>query len=216
LHFTQEELQELQSQFRCKQRNQIALLVMLGLAFLVLAVGFRTWGSWSLVPLLVAVVAGGASVYNWRCPACRFPLPRGMSPDRCLQCKLPLTAGVGGSHDMTSLGNGSDLEAPGGELRCSFCNKSQREVRKLIAGPHVYICDECVDICCDILAEGIEPESHMTTTRDDSSLGVVVTCSLCGRRVDSKECAAIPDRGWLCRVCTAIIRQVTDSEGGGA
>ncbi|MFI5142724.1 MAG: ClpX C4-type zinc finger protein, partial [Thermoanaerobaculales bacterium] len=30
-------------------------------------------------------------------------------------------------------------------LRCSFCNKSQREVRKLIAGPNVYICDECVD-----------------------------------------------------------------------
>jgi ATP-dependent Clp protease ATP-binding subunit ClpX len=38
-------------------------------------------------------------------------------------------------------------------LRCSFCNKSQREVRKLIAGPSVYICDECVDICLDIIAE---------------------------------------------------------------
>ncbi len=38
-------------------------------------------------------------------------------------------------------------------LRCSFCNKSQREVRKLIAGPNVYVCDECVDICLDIIAE---------------------------------------------------------------
>ncbi|MFN3412846.1 MAG: ClpX C4-type zinc finger protein, partial [Thermoanaerobaculum sp.] len=38
-------------------------------------------------------------------------------------------------------------------LRCSFCNKSQREVRKLIAGPNVYICDECVDVCLDIIAE---------------------------------------------------------------
>jgi ATP-dependent Clp protease ATP-binding subunit ClpX len=38
-------------------------------------------------------------------------------------------------------------------LRCSFCNKSQREVKKLIAGPTVFICDECVDICIDILAE---------------------------------------------------------------
>ena len=38
-------------------------------------------------------------------------------------------------------------------LRCSFCNKPQREVRKLIAGPNVYICDECVDICLDIIAE---------------------------------------------------------------
>ena len=39
------------------------------------------------------------------------------------------------------------------QLRCSFCNKSQREVKKLIAGPTVFICDECVDICLDIIAE---------------------------------------------------------------
>jgi ATP-dependent Clp protease ATP-binding subunit ClpX len=38
-------------------------------------------------------------------------------------------------------------------LRCTFCNKSQRDVKKLIAGPNVYICDECVDICLDIIAE---------------------------------------------------------------
>jgi ATP-dependent Clp protease ATP-binding subunit ClpX len=47
----------------------------------------------------------------------------------------------------------------GGEgLKCSFCNKSQRDVRKLIAGPTVYICDECVDICLDIIAEEREGE----------------------------------------------------------
>jgi ATP-dependent Clp protease ATP-binding subunit ClpX len=38
-------------------------------------------------------------------------------------------------------------------LRCSFCNKSQNEVRKLIAGPNAYICDECVEICMEILTE---------------------------------------------------------------
>ena len=38
-------------------------------------------------------------------------------------------------------------------LRCSFCNKPQGEVKKLIAGPTVFICDECVDICLDIIAE---------------------------------------------------------------
>ena len=43
-------------------------------------------------------------------------------------------------------------------LRCSFCNKSQREVRKLIAGPTVFICDECVDICLDIIAEDRKDE----------------------------------------------------------
>lgn len=38
-------------------------------------------------------------------------------------------------------------------LSCSFCGKSQREVKKLIAGPTVYICDECIDLCNDIIAE---------------------------------------------------------------
>jgi ATP-dependent Clp protease ATP-binding subunit ClpX len=45
-------------------------------------------------------------------------------------------------------------------LKCSFCNKSQRDVRKLIAGPTVYICDECVDICLDIIAEERENEDQ--------------------------------------------------------
>ncbi|HEX6852045.1 MAG TPA: ATP-dependent Clp protease ATP-binding subunit ClpX [Candidatus Polarisedimenticolaceae bacterium] len=50
---------------------------------------------------------------------------------------------------------------PDGEgLKCSFCNKSQRDVRKLIAGPTVYICDECVDICLDIIAEEKEHEDQ--------------------------------------------------------
>jgi len=39
------------------------------------------------------------------------------------------------------------------DLRCSFCNKSQREVKKLIAGPNVYICDECVAVCTEIIQE---------------------------------------------------------------
>jgi len=43
-------------------------------------------------------------------------------------------------------------------LSCSFCGKSQREVRKLIAGPTVYICDECIKLCNDIMAEEAERE----------------------------------------------------------
>ena len=38
-------------------------------------------------------------------------------------------------------------------LSCSFCGKSQKEVKKLIAGPTVYICDECIELCNDIIAE---------------------------------------------------------------
>lgn len=44
------------------------------------------------------------------------------------------------------------------ELYCSFCGKSQREVRKLIAGPSVYICDECISLCNEIIAEEAQKE----------------------------------------------------------
>jgi len=52
-------------------------------------------------------------------------------------------------------------------LYCSFCGKSQHEVRKLIAGPQVYICDECVDLCNDIIREEIK---DISPKRDSSKL----------------------------------------------
>ena len=49
-------------------------------------------------------------------------------------------------------------EDSNGNLSCSFCGKSQKEVKKLIAGPTVYICDECIALCNDIIAEEVEKE----------------------------------------------------------
>lgn len=51
-------------------------------------------------------------------------------------------------------------------LYCSFCGKSQNEVRKLIAGPSVFICDECVDLCNDIIREEISPDTTPIVERD--------------------------------------------------
>jgi ATP-dependent Clp protease ATP-binding subunit ClpX len=54
-----------------------------------------------------------------------------------------------------------DSGKSGGNLICSFCGKTQDEVRKLVAGPSVYICDECVDLCNDILTEELDEQvSH--------------------------------------------------------
>ena len=61
---------------------------------------------------------------------------------------------------MTKL-SGSDSK---NTLYCSFCGKSQHEVRKLIAGPTVFICDECVELCMDIIRE--EHKSALVKTRD--------------------------------------------------
>ncbi len=61
-------------------------------------------------------------------------------------------------------------------LYCSFCGKSQHEVRKLIAGPSVFICDECVDLCNDIIREEIQeaaaegPSEHLPTPSEISSI----------------------------------------------
>jgi ATP-dependent Clp protease ATP-binding subunit ClpX len=50
-------------------------------------------------------------------------------------------------------------------LYCSFCGKSQHEVRKLIAGPSVFICDECVELCNDIIREEVEDQSSSSTDK---------------------------------------------------
>ena len=52
--------------------------------------------------------------------------------------------------------DGQDGKSDGKLLYCSFCGKSQHEVRKLIAGPSVFICDECVDLCNDIITEELQ------------------------------------------------------------
>jgi len=54
---------------------------------------------------------------------------------------------------------------PNGVLKCSFCGKSQNDVRKLIAGPTVYICDECIELCNDIIAEEWEEEKSREIRR---------------------------------------------------
>ena len=66
-------------------------------------------------------------------------------------------------------------------MRCSFCGKSQDKVRKLIAGPKVHICEECVDLCIDILKEelGKKPQD----------------CLLCGVTKEMQEMTRIPGRG---------------------
>jgi len=59
---------------------------------------------------------------------------------------------------MARLGEGGEL------LKCSFCGKSQKQVRKLIAGPGVYICDECIDLCNEIIEEEFSTQEEVSFT----------------------------------------------------
>ena len=56
--------------------------------------------------------------------------------------------------------------APTRTLYCSFCNKSQHEVRKLIAGPSVFVCDECIDLCNDIIREEAQAQARESIRTD--------------------------------------------------
>lgn len=80
---------------------------------------------------------------------------------------------------MTDTRNGEDS---GKLLYCSFCGKSQHEVRKLIAGPSVFICDECVDLCNDIIREEVqeaqaESNAHKLPSPKEIS-GILTSTSL--------------------------------------
>src|SRR6476469_6603846 len=61
---------------------------------------------------------------------------------------------------MSKIGGGDSKNS----LYCSFCSKSQHEVRKLIAGPTVFICNECVELCLDIIGE--ENKSSLAKSGD--------------------------------------------------
>jgi hypothetical protein len=105
-------------------------------------------------------------------------------------------------------------------LYCSFCGKSQNEVCKLIAGPAVFICDECIDLCNDIIAE--EPaQEALTAPKDDLTPpsgqywptgSSYVRCALCRMPNLVEKSWLIPDRGVLCPVCIDAILAAIASE----
>ena len=90
-------------------------------------------------------------------------------------------------------------------LRCSFCDKAQDEVRRLIAGPQIYICYECVAVCADMIAEESErqrnaelppPDPQPRGAEDVPSLTIV--CALCRMPTLAGDLLWIRERGMLC------------------
>jgi hypothetical protein len=98
-------------------------------------------------------------------------------------------------------------------LRCSFCNKSQREGVRVIAGPRVYICRECVSICNQILAEdGAEDQAEIGVPdrRFEENGG----CSLCGSNLRLEEMTSVPGCGRICSVCLEAVAAILPASPG--
>jgi len=106
-------------------------------------------------------------------------------------------------------------EEPGKTYTCSFCGKSQDEVRKLIAGPTVYICDECIDLCNDIIAEEVEQEAQEGPASSVASLNTPTWCGVCHLPKSAEEVVAVSELGFFCRRCIDMIRAVTDEPAPG-
>ena len=95
-------------------------------------------------------------------------------------------------------------------ITCSFCGKTRNSVRKIIAGPNVYICDECIDLCNDILGGEYPNHKNLVKKEPRKFSAGDISCAFCNMPAQNTECLIIPDRGSLCFVCLEIIRQVTN------
>ena len=114
------------------------------------------------------------------------------------------------------------------DLSCSFCKKSQHDVHKLIAGPTVFICDECVEVCNDIIADDNRFENRLARdplghdedvsqraeipdgrTSDEPlrwpTDANVIRCALCRMPSPVTDVVAIENRGVLCPGCADAV-----------
>ena len=97
------------------------------------------------------------------------------------------------------------------KLRCSFCNKTAVDVRKLIAGPAVFICDECVHACNQILVEDAAAATpEVAPAREAGAVAPpstpIVKCALCATQLPWDDAVSIPERGVLCPRCSAQVQ----------
>ena len=97
------------------------------------------------------------------------------------------------------------------ELSCSFCGKSEDEVRKLIAGHSMHICDECVGACNDILTK--ENIDQVGDAAKPSTATTEQLCGICMEPRDSDELIFLPHAAYMCAACLEEIQMVRDKRG---
>jgi hypothetical protein len=122
-----------------------------------------------------------------------------------------IVEGAGGArpwHRVIRRGEGE----PGPMLKCSFCGKHQTQVRKLIAGPKVYICNGCVEKADRVIATGevaTTPLSAMKSLGEDAA---TAKCSFCGKRRHQVSGLAIAAGGTICTECLALCGEIITDE----
>ena len=97
-------------------------------------------------------------------------------------------------------------EHQNGNLNCSFCGKSQKEVKKLIAGPTVYICDECIGLCNDIIAEERDETTELSFEENrDAMIRAGVPAPVAEMNAQAFSMTADGDAEWITDDVPAIL-----------
>jgi len=102
-------------------------------------------------------------------------------------------------------------------LTCSFCGKNQKEVRKLIAGPSVHICDECVKLCGGIIAEELLEDSKSANPKSKKPAGDSKEerlCGICMEPRETDELIFLPHAAYMCAGCLEELQAIRDKQGG--
>ena len=127
-----------------------------------------------------------------------------------------IVEGAGGARpwrraDRSGKGN----PGPGAMLACSFCGKQQKQVRKLIAGSGVYICNECTERADQVIATSEPaptPLSTMTPVGDHDKYGAPAKCSFCGKRRHQVTGLASVAQVAICTECLALCHEIITEE----
>jgi Pyruvate/2-oxoacid:ferredoxin oxidoreductase delta subunit len=93
-------------------------------------------------------------------------------------------------------------------VACSFCGKNQQEVRKVIAGPSVHICNECVNLCDEILVKENVKEAESAVQSTEERL-----CGICMEPRETDELIFLPHAAYMCAGCLEDIQLVRDKHG---
>ena len=95
---------------------------------------------------------------------------------------------------------------------CSFCGKDQTEVRKLVAGPSVHICDECIELCKNILTEESDSSGSLNVTSSGVNAKANRLCGICMEERETDELIFLPHAAYLCAGCLEDIQALRDKQ----
>jgi hypothetical protein len=130
------------------------------------------------------------------------PSSRGSSRVRAPRSLSPV---LGGPRTEAGVAKKASTSSDEGLLRCSFCNRSQLETRKLVVGPQGTICDECVQVCVEIMNDERAPTAVGAPAQSIHWRGDVY-CGLCGAELED-DAIRVEGRGLICQGCGRRVQQ---------